>query len=1475
MKRSLGCLSAVILVLGIGCRAGTTWGPEGAGGRGVQPLWTAEKAPPASPRVSGVAGKKKLATSVKNFFAGNQGRRIYIQVDKPIYKPGDTIWVKTWDLRTRDLKGKHKNKGIRYMLMDPRGSVVFRKLVKERGGMASNDFVLPDGIRGGEYKVKVVTMDSRTAERPVLISTYEPPRIKKKLEFLRKAYGPGDEVTATIEVKRPTGEPLKNHPLKGVPQVDGRPLPSVRLKTDSKGAGVVRFKLPKVIQVGDGLLTVMVEDGGITESVTKRIPILLKKVRIAFFPEGGDLKKPADLEGKVVDDRGTVVSRFRSYFHGLGRFGIKPQSGRTYHVEITKPVGVKDRYALPQVQDEGCVVNSYDDFDSRRSAIVVRVRCTTAQRVIVSAVLRENLLDAAAVDVPEDRPAVVYLKNADGKLNRAQGAARVTVFSRELIPLAERLVYRNRRNRLKVRIKTNRKTYTPRGKITVHAKTTDSRGNPVPAELALSVVDDTVVSYADDKTGHMLSRLYMEPEIPFKVHEPKKYFDPKNKKAAKALDLLMGTAGYRRFAWRVIVGYRPKPRPRPQPIARWRKWRKTRRSGRRRMYYRTPPQVRVYAEREVRKKAEERPFARVVPRDRLPVKGRPVRGARPIKVARRMEVGKLKRRVPPAKHVRPMPGAAAQRPLAMGPVPAPPPKPMARPAEPAADDAAEAPMRRRRVFAAGVVARKLASPSYYRSRRRWVRKWGRARRRSVRLGYSRKGLKRKWQWLRGRDARRRALRRARRRPFRPSWAKVRVFPRPKYKSDFKGKRTDFRETVYWAPRVRTGDDGEASVSFYLSDAVTSFRIFAEGVGRGLAGRTEKVFKSSLPFSMHVKLPVEVSARDRMNLPLILTNETSKPLEVTVDSSFGKLLRAEGSAKQRKVYLRAGQRKSLFYRVAVTGVRGKSKVSFAARAGGLKDEFIREVTVVPLGFPMDISYSGEVLGTAKHRFDLSDAVPGTVTAAVRLYPSPVSTMMGGLEGMMRHPTGCFEQASSANYPNVMVMAYAKEHRVKNAKLLERSAKMLDAGYRKLTGYESKTRGYEWFGHDPGHEALTAYGLLQFMDMKQVYKGVSLPMIKRTAAWLKKRRDGSGGYKRNPKGLDSFGRATKAVTDAYITYSLTEAGQSGLGKEISKQAELASTTKDAYLLALAANTLLNTKSRRGAGMAAAAKLVAMQGKGGAWTKAAQSVTRSGGKSLTVETTSLAAMALLKTGRHRNAVRRAVGYLQKARGGYGQWGSTQATVLALRAMSAYAKASRKTRYPGSLRIQINTRTAALKDYASGEEGPLVFKDLHPHLIRGKNMLELVHVSKEPLPYSIAVSYRVQVPPSSPKSVVGLSTRLNKKTAKMGETVRMTVTVKNRTQQGQPMTLAWIGFPGGLNFQNWQLKELREKGLIAFYETRAREVILYFRHLRPGETKTINLDLVAVLPGKYIGPASRAFLYYTNEYKTWVQPETIVVKP
>ena len=45
--------------------------------------------------------------------------------------------------------------------------------------------------------------------------------------------------------------------------------------------------------------------------------------------------------------------------------------------------------------------------------------------------------------------------------------------------------------------------------------------------------------------------------------------------------------------------------------------------------------------------------------------------------------------------------------------------------------------------------------------------------------------------------------------------------------------------------------------------MTSFRVQTEAIGGGAAGREETVIKSSLPFSMAVKLPVEVSEGDRI------------------------------------------------------------------------------------------------------------------------------------------------------------------------------------------------------------------------------------------------------------------------------------------------------------------------------------------------------------------------------------------------------------------------------------------------------------------------------------------------------------------------------------------------------------------------------------------------------------------------------------
>ncbi len=1416
--------------------------PEGEAPRAktIVPPVDAEKAPDASPRLAGLPSVEKLTKVTETYFGGHAGRRIYVQVDKPLYQPGETIWFRSWDLQAKNVSGDAVAGGVTYELINPKGAAILTKRVTVARGMGTNDFTLPEGIEGGEYILRATSMDRQaTEDRPIIVSVYQAPRLKKKLEFVRKAYGAGDEVTATIEVKRPTGEPVANHPLRGAVWLDGETLAPVSLTTNSDGGGLVRFKLPSRIEKGDGLLTVLVDDGGITESISKRVPIIMKKVDIAFFPEGGNmiaglptrlyfeaktpLGKPADVEGRIVDDHGQAVASFSSYHDGLGRFAFTPATGRTYSAEITKPVGVTEKYALPLPDAEGCALRAYDDLDGKTSALRVGVRCTSNKKVIVTAVLRENLLDAAAVDVSDGAESVVYLEPKDAALSKAQGVARVTVMTEDLQPIAERIVYRNRRHLLNVKITPDRTNYAPREQVALTLETSDEAGAPAAAELALAVVDDTVLSFADDKTGHMLSRVYLEQEIPGKVEEPRPYFDLTEPKSALAMDLLMGSRGWRKFEWQQVFA----PPPAPQTAA-----------------TRGVPMGEV-----------DDALAGLEGMDMGDAEGGGVamRGA---------GLGGLGRK-----------GGAALP--AAAPPPAPPPAPPAAPGLAVAEKKAppremEAPKDAKAPMADPAAAAPAKKQREDNNQNRIEAKLEQAK---VKAGDKMMDADeakpmaepemREEAQANGKRARVAGRIQA------PGWAPVRVFPAPAYRGDEPTIRSDFRETIHWVPSVTTGKSGRVTVTFYLSDAVTSFRAVAEGAGGGALGRAEQVVKSSLPFSMDVKLPLEVSAGDVIQAPLTLSNEREKALSVNLTASFGDLVKVDKSATLNGGSLAANARESMFYGLTVGTQPGRSIVKISADAGGLSDEFTRELTVVPLGFPQAFSASGTLKEKATHTFDLGQAIEGSGELTLKLYPSPVATMISGMEGLLREPGGCFEQTSSSNYPNIMVLDYLRTNDVADPALVERASGMLERGYTKLVGFETKEKGYEWFGTVPAHEALTAYGLVEFTDMKRVTGTGDEAMLSRTAKYLESRRDGKGGYLRDGKALDSFGRASPEVTDAYITWAVSEAGMaSTFGPEIQKSAQVASSTKDEYLLALTSLTLQNVSSMKSAGVEAARRLAGMQGSDGAWTHADHSITRSTGINLHIETTSLALLALMKAGGSDDQVRRGVEWLTKNRGGYGEWGATQATVLALRAMTTYANVSRRMPTPGMVIVKINGKEAGRQEYAAGRRDPLVFTGLGKVLTTGANTIELSHDGKGELPYSIAMDYRSVKPATAPDVVVDLSTKLERTTLKMGETVRLTATVTNKTSAGQPMTMARIGLPGGLTFQTWQLKELREKGDVAFWETRPREVILYFREMKPSEVKTIGIDLVAQVPGEYTGPASSAYLYYSNDKKMWADP-------
>ena len=220
-----------------------------------------------------------------------------------------------------------------------------------------------------------------------------------------------------------------------------------------------------------------------------------------------------------------------------------------------------------------------------------------------------------------------------------------------------------------------------------------------------------------------------------------------------------------------------------------------------------------------------------------------------------------------------------------------------------------------------------------------------------------------------------------------------------------------------------------------------------------------------------------------------------------------------------------------------------------------------------------------------------------------------------------------------------------------------------------------------------------------------------------------------------------------------------------EELAVQARRAQETKDPYLLALAANTLLNTPAKVADGQSATLRLAAMQKGDGVFSGADHSITRSGGTNLDVETTSLATLAMLKAKNSPDGVRRGTDWLNKNRGGFGEWGATQATVLALKASTEYALASRQTQSSGSVVLLINGRKVGDMPYEAGRREALEFHNLGAHFQPGANTIELVHAGRDSLPYSMAVEYRSVKPATDPNVTVELTTKLDKSSVRPGE--------------------------------------------------------------------------------------------------------------
>lgn len=253
-------------------------------------------------------------------------------------------------------------------------------------------------------------------------------------------------------------------------------------------------------------------------------------------PDGHGL--PAD--GRIVDDLGIDVVRFKTNRQGMTSVLMEPKPQRTYYADVTYN-NQPQRIPLPKPDSEGLLLSADATSDTTRLALTI---LSTNRATIDSAYIliqqRGRVIDQRKI----------LLQNGLAKVSLPMmswlpGLAQITLYDTSAKPQAERLVFVPEFIApVRVFVSANKPRYQPREQTTLGINLTDN-GSPALAALSASITDADKVP-ADTADATLPTHLLLTGELRGRIENPNQYVANRSSETRKALDDLLLTQGWRR-----------------------------------------------------------------------------------------------------------------------------------------------------------------------------------------------------------------------------------------------------------------------------------------------------------------------------------------------------------------------------------------------------------------------------------------------------------------------------------------------------------------------------------------------------------------------------------------------------------------------------------------------------------------------------------------------------------------------------------------------------------------------------------------------------------------------------------------------------------------------------------------------------------------------------------------------------------------
>ena len=446
--------------------------------------------------------------------------------------------------------------------------------------------------------------------------------------------------------------------------------------------------------------------------------------------------------------------------------------------------------------------------------------------------------------------------------------------------------------------------------------------------------------------------------------------------------------------------------------------------------------------------------------------------------------------------------------------------------------------------------------------------------------------------------------------------------------------------------------------------------------------------------------------------------------------------------------------------------------------------------------------------------------------------------------------------------------------KNAPAIEAKAKQyIHLGYQRLLGFEITGGGFDWFGRPPANRTLTAYGLMEFTDMARVHD-VDPRLLDRTRRWLLTQRQADGSWQPESHRLhdDPTTADARLSTTAYIAWAVFGDQPDNTEAEPTRQWLLShadNSAADPYTLAMACNALAAVKADPNLLRPLVDRLDALRRKSPddklAWWElpaGRRTMFYGDGRSASIETTALAALAMMEAGQHSETVRQALAWLVAQKDLRGTWYSTQATVWTLRALTKSVGRVLATNQPRRIEVRLDGQLLRPLDITPEQADVVQRIDLTTSATNGKHRLSITEPTNTGANYQAVLRYYLPgAAPANDREPLSIRLAYDKTTMAVNDTVKVTATAVNRMPNPAPMVILDLPIPAGFAIEAEDLARLVASNTIDRYQTSPLRAIVYLRQLKPDQPLELSYRLRATMPVQVAAPPARVYEYYNPD--------------